>query len=419
MNKFITTPLCGVTEQRFRILIGYVGSLEWWNSVFDAGACIAGGAAMFVADQVQCICDVGDIDIWVPKSVDMTPFVESLCKWLEENNLDHRMRIQNHIVTVFNPVMNIQFISAKFEFNIAALLDGFDYDCVQCAIYSHVDHVLRNGKSTTTPHLLVSQFAQDAHQTRQIKWINLRRWKFAKFAEHQSSMCKERIQQRQAKIHRKHFFTNGTDNIIVEPHCCAIEHRVVHADYWNMICTMREKFSDFREQIARIFVPKRNIDYVNNYVENYCESLQQNGQQVDEDNVAEYVAFMLENLKLDEETFKTAKIELSQTENKWVPAPTVTDKKRTALEHKLQQWKSLYAGRADKRFKFAIRNLELLVDHTVPLSAVRDSILSDACKCGQESGDKSVFLFGVSMDFQMHDENSVHGLLQLIERTFL
>lgn len=415
MNKFYSTPLKGVAEERFQILIGYVGSLEWWHNVFDAGACIAGGAAMFVADDVQCICDVGDIDIWMPRTVDMTPHVESLCIWLHDHGMDHRIRVQNHIVTVFNPIMNIQFISAAFETDIAMLLDGFDYDCVQCAIYFHVDRLLRNGKEITSLHLLLSKFAIEAHKSRQINWINLRRWKFSKFASMQNSLSKERVKQRDEKMRRKHFYQSGTTNIKVKTHVCLRSDRIPTDGYWNMIeSTNNERFPDCHEQIASICQKKRDQNYVNQCVQGYRADGHNN-----DDEVGKYIIEMLESLKLDEETFKTAKIELTKTsKNEWVLAPTVQDTQRLELEKEIQKWTRFSSMTETLERQYALRNLKLLADPSQPLETVRDSILSDALKCCN-ANNRDMVSFGLSMDFQMHDPTTVKGLLDLIQRTFL
>ena len=409
MSKLISFPLQGVQEQRFHILTSYVGCSDWWKKIFLSGACIAGGAAMFVADEVQCICDVGDVDIWMPRHVDMTPHVESLCKWLVDNSIDYGIRIQNHMVTILNPIINIQFISAIYEFGIAAVLDGFDYDCVQAAIYMHVDKQLRSGTEICTVHLLCSERAIESYKTRENKWINLRRWKFNKFLELQSTFSEERIRQREFKMQRKKFFKRGCTVIDVEKHVCLKQHRILSNDYW--LCMSQQEslqFQECREKISAIHRPKRDRTSIDHSVE-YMQS-EGKGQ----DEIQEYILGFLEWLKLDEETFKTSKIQLlKESTNEWVLAPSLEDKNRLALKNLLNLWQRRFLN-PTKSQGFAIRNLTLLANPEISLQDVKASILSDGLKCKPGC---QLFATGLFLDSQTYDA-SVHSLLTLIERTF-
>jgi len=314
MNTFQSIPLTGVLADRFTILTNYVGSNEWWTSIFDCGVCIAGGAAMFVADDSQCIAKVGDIDIWFPRTMDVTPLVESMCKWLDQNGIDHRIVIQTHIVTIYNPIINIQFVCAMKEKNLTAILDGFDYDCDQCAIYGHTTKQLRSGKELFSLHLLVSSFAQEAHQSRKLKWINLRKWRFAKFPQMSNELDRQRQRQRLAKLQEKGFNTFPGPKIV---HNCNAFHRDPSEEYWNLMTSIHsQRFDDCKEKIILTRCepkPAVNIDL-----------LRQQGLEINEEDVDFYIAAMLESLKLDEATFKTAVIEFcNASDNRWVQISTL------------------------------------------------------------------------------------------------
>ncbi len=410
MSKFISIPLQGIYAKRFDILTGYVGSADWWQKLFQNGACIAGGAAMFVADEVQCISDVGDIDVWMPRHIDMTPHIECLCQWLTENQLDHRIRIQSHMATVINPIMNVQFISATREKGIAAVLDGFDYDCVQAAIYLHVDKTLRSGHEICTLHLLCSERALDSYSTRENKWINLRRWKFNRFIAQQNAISKERIRQREDKMRRKHFVLRGSNRPQIEKHICQKEHRIPSQDYWSAMSRAESlRFEECREKIGTIHYPKRDPIQIDHHIE-YMRS-----QNTPEDEIQEYILGFLDSLKLDDETFKTAKTQMEKdSENQWVLAPSAEDKQRQNLQHRLHEWRIRYPYPTLSQ-KYALRNLALLVDSAVKLEEVKASILSDGLKCNPNCQE---FAMGLYFDAQQFGV-SVGSLFTLIERTFL
>lgn len=118
-------------EHRFRALANLICPTgeAWLTSIIRAGAFVAGGAALFVADTEQCIDDVGDIDIWCPVSA------ATIRDWVVD--LLGRVEAVHVIVTrsvcyVKLPLVMLQFI--RVEKTPAQVLADFDFDALQVAL---------------------------------------------------------------------------------------------------------------------------------------------------------------------------------------------------------------------------------------------------------------------------------------------
>lgn len=97
--------------------------------LFRRGIFIAGGAALYVLDQQQKTWHLGDVDFWVPPEQD--EFVKSLVHGYSGRRL---IDFSSRIIYLHIERVKIQFIRMDPGMTVRDLLNGFDYDVVQCAI---------------------------------------------------------------------------------------------------------------------------------------------------------------------------------------------------------------------------------------------------------------------------------------------
>lgn len=457
---FAECALSAEQTKRFRILTSFLSDEQWWNDLLHSGCCIAGGAAMFVADVAQCIELVGDVDVWVPRSVDVYPFLQRLCAWLESQRIEYRIKVHRHMITVANRVMPVQFICAWNELSIADVLDGFDYDCVQCAVYARKARVLRSGAAVFELQIVTSQRAREAFRTRLIGWMNTRKWVISKLSAQSTEYAtKTRAEMRESKLLRKQFYLPGTPEEALQDcarfHACCRTHRNVDRSWWNA----PNENATTLQSIAEFDVEKHSIHRkaVKSVVEERRERKEDQGEQKEEqkerkeklksansgeksmqvdEEIQEYPCdCILKKTDVDEEMRYTLDLlrghssSHENSRNVWVRVLSREQRRQLGERRRCgeiaREWERLSLecktrGDHDQAnlFLYGARNLALIERGGVTLSEIRNSILSDALKCGVDS-------FGLAMDslFFARDDNgkkemTIASLYRLIEREF-
>lgn len=381
---FGCAPLTDEQRNRFDLLVDDERDRDWWAKVFACGAFIAGGAALFVFDKTQCVKRVGDVDIWTPRGFPLLEMVKSYCDLLKLRKIVAFIRLQNYIVTIVNPQRNIQFLTIGDQ-SLQEILESFDFDCVQCAIFSRpvtdrIGPVLRSSSSSKkTPKselcVCVSNIAEEAIETRWIKWLNSIPWGFK--AHH----CPEAVQKRREehrlhKLHTKGFLRFGqpVDSTLKATHECLAKH-CEYNQYWqgdsSQLVPLDESVCT---KIAEI--EKRSGDSL----QEYCEG--------------------------------------KNPQNNWVLAPTwrqlviLEERKHISRIRTMWDAKKTSSEENARKKRLALRNFDLLIEGKVPMAEVRLSILSDALKCGVDA-------FGLHVDSAYHfKEDDYDTLARFVERCF-
>lgn len=208
--SFVSRQLDTTERRRWSNLISLVVTPDWWQRLFAVDAVAAGGAALYVCDPCQCIDDVGDVDVWVRQDRPETAALIAECvAWLRANNVEFEYRLTRSMVSVWNARVPIQFIAAG-ERSVTEILRGFDFEPVQCAIF--------NGD-----RCVMSTAAQAAFVTRTVRWSNDKVWQFRRLPEvERERAIQMRVELRQMKLRRKKFDDNASAH---RPHRCAASHR--------------------------------------------------------------------------------------------------------------------------------------------------------------------------------------------------
>lgn len=387
MSKTITfrcAPLTDEQRRRFNLLIDDEQDQDWWEKVFSYGAFIAGGAGLFVFDKTQCAKHVGDVDIWTPKGFPLLEMVKSYCNLLKLRQIAFFIRLQNYIVTIVNPHRNVQFLTIG-DLSMQEILESFDFDCVQCAIFSRpvadrIGPVLRSSrtgekKAKRELCVYVSEIAEEAIETRWIKWLNSIPWGF-KAHRCPEALQKRREEQRLHKLRSKGFLRFGqpVDSSLKATHECLAQH-CEYNQYWqgdsSQLVPLDESVCT---KIAEI--EKRSGNSLREYYEGKVP------------------------------------------QNNWILAPTwrqlVSLEERKHISRTRMIWaaKQTSSEESARKKHLALRNFDLLIEGKIPLAEVRLSILSDALKCGVDS-------FGLHIDSAFHfKEDDYDTLTRFVERCF-
>lgn len=368
-SQFVHTDIAGEQLARFQMLIGTVGAPDWWQAVFASGCCIAGGAALFVADAAQCINSVGDIDIWVPRALPITELVESLCAWLDAQEQSRIIQIRKHVVTVFTEHMSVQFVCGFREHCVLEVLDGFDYDYVQCGIYAQPP-------PGTGMRLVLSQAALAAHRTRAIGFANDRSWLYLGVLELvRETVRRQREEKRISKMEQKGFYCNLPPRQGCSPaplHVCAPEHRIPRPlefskeNEYGSFNACKHLIAAVSRSTAPLMTPE---ELIASYGE---EAMREHGVEI-----VSYREQKRTMLPVDD------KHALGAPQNTWrahVPLELVRFYAMCRDLIAEQQKKTS----ANRKSWYACRNLQLLVDAQTSeqFAELRNSILSDANKVG-------------------------------------
>lgn len=141
---------------RWRQLTGEIATEDWWEEIFQTGAFVAGGAALFIVDAHQCIRNVGDIDIWAPvPSGIIFQWIMALCDEYQNVGIKYYVYARGATVTVYSKIMNIQFIRIAVSDTVQDILSRFDLTYCQWAIVLSGDP----GQRVAAPAVEMKQLA--------------------------------------------------------------------------------------------------------------------------------------------------------------------------------------------------------------------------------------------------------------------
>lgn len=150
---------------------------QWWAELFAAGAFIAGGAALFVAEKTQCVRDVGDIDIWWPDSnASLSRCVSRMIDYFVDDAVDYVWWAHGSILTVVRSTMRVQFIRIR-PTRPEVFINRFDLDYVQVAIcpFQYIDE---DATVTAGLGILVTDAAEKSWESRYTRWNkNSKSWR--------------------------------------------------------------------------------------------------------------------------------------------------------------------------------------------------------------------------------------------------
>lgn len=213
-------PFTYTQFQKWLALTSLLKSPYWWWSLLRDSCIIAGGAALYMADDLAILNDVGDVDVWVPLHIQprIPDYVKELVEWCDHTGLKYIINVQKTIITLKTPIINVQFIMSPANCSVSDILSAFDFDCVQCAIVFDASLVFA---STHTVGLIRSQAAVDAHTSRIIAWQNLGQWPFGISSDAPppprivESMKKCNIDERIQKLAKKKFFIHHIPDDII------------------------------------------------------------------------------------------------------------------------------------------------------------------------------------------------------------
>ena len=200
------------------------GSEEWWNSVFNDGGFVAGGAASFVADPCQCIGALGDIDIWAPVHVStIWRWVDALVTLYALRGIEYKVYADAPSnFTVATAYMSVQFIRLHMNARSLDIIRRFDFTYVQAALYK----VAADDDAPFSGLVLLHTVeAHTAFETRRLVAIpNSLVWNGA------GAVDNRRMMVRMEKAARKGFtLASATDRQLMhpwpEPHVCDLGHR--------------------------------------------------------------------------------------------------------------------------------------------------------------------------------------------------
>lgn len=232
-------------RKSFRLFDATFG-YEWWHSVLSAGFFMAGGAAVFIADPSQCICNVGDIDLFaIGSAADLATHVQSLASILVAKRVPYCIRYSQGSVSVLNGLLNVQFLRAKLDDTPESILLSFDFDYTQVGVFmshqvaapavssyqipvaapgvgyydAHTAVQLAAGRAessdTADLMLLFTEAALLAWQTGVVRCQNVTSWMTDGFASYRQTgeeliARAARIDHRLTKLHQKGYSRHGT-----------------------------------------------------------------------------------------------------------------------------------------------------------------------------------------------------------------
>lgn len=403
-TEFVTCTLSDCDRERRDLLCGVVTTTEWWQTIMDDGCFVAGGAALFITDPVQCLKDVGDVDIWLPPDChdNLVAYVTVLYEWLRANDFAVRITCKPSVVTVWNALMPIQFIKVV-KADPRAVLVNFDMDCVQCAV--------------TKNERILSEACVAAHDTRVISWRNERKWKFQRLkpAEREQAI-QRRDEYRVHKMMTKKFCfadpRNLTSAETFSTHTCSKEHRQPDTMFLRVGSNVPE-YDLLNDECMQAL--RRVRKYRQNRVWTQAELVQMYGTDEWGENTRSWTNVAASSptssptvkRKSSGEAMQAGAAGAASADASAKRGKTEADSER---EHDLDEheWaevipvrepftrdsfralrtKYALAAAADsdsnktQRYWYGVRNLNMLQDMRVPLRDVQLSVRSDALKCG-------------------------------------
>lgn len=208
-------------SQKWIALTSLLKSPYWWMGLLQESCIIAGGAALYIADDLANINDVGDVDVWVPLHIQhrIPNYVKELVEWCDHTGLKYIINVQKTIITLKTPIINVQFIMSPANCSVLDILSAFDFDCVQCAIVFDASSVFMSSYNVS---LIRSHAAVEAHKTRIISWQNRGQWPFGVSSDAPPTLemsirnNKYKIEGRIRKLaHKKFFIHHIPDDILV------------------------------------------------------------------------------------------------------------------------------------------------------------------------------------------------------------
>lgn len=227
-------------KRRFDILTGKLTTDEnFWTAVFALGGFIAGGAALFVGDDRQCINDVGDIDIWLPaSSAAIEDLVTYLFHWFQESHIDYACWWGDAVCTIERETMRVQFIRIK-PTRPEVHINSFDLTYVQAAIVplppeNDGDPDFESLTNLSILGLLSTDQARSAWSTRVTTWNEQ-----SKLWQPRDVEFMDLHWSRVEKLVQKGFTISGGGSMVHIPnrpvHTCAPEHRtqMVPTRWWG------------------------------------------------------------------------------------------------------------------------------------------------------------------------------------------
>jgi len=363
--QFEYNALTPVQQKRWRILTSPLMTQRWWRSLLFDGCVVAGGAALFLVDETQCIGDVGDIDVWVPlKGADkqslIALYVKTLIKHCKSRNLDVSHRITTSIATVTTSLMTIQFIASRNE-SAETILQKFDYDVVQCA-------VLTDGQNQIGT--VVSRAAKQCHIDRVVKFQNVRPWLYARHpVGKREEIRRMHEDSRTRKLERKGFHVGQLpDNFIVpQQHQCDRTHDKRRKYIMHFVDTVLSN-----RDIATL---ESMICFDRGAIQNYV--LEHDGDRTTCNSIV--------GMQQNTAEKQAATIDDNSLWN-WQRVKTCwRDNKRRTCHFAFLSAKKRYESSAatDRKVFYALRNLKMLGDASFSLRQVFNSVWSDANKVGE------------------------------------